>query len=769
MKNKGFLCGLLIFVVTIMTTAFSASAVSIDENNGLASSNYSPSGSISPIGNIDFPEKYDPRETNDVTPVKNQNPLKTCWAFASIGDMEQVVYNQTGIRSDYSEEAMRYVLSNKLLGVVNNSDIGYYNRSADKGGLFQCAAQYLTSINSPISNKISWLSPNKEKDIPYVNSENPWYDELETSHADAYASGVHYERYDLSGSDIARETNIYNMKKAITNYGGIVVSFNSLYQDYYNKSFYCPITKKTNHEVVCVGWDDNYSRENFDEERRPLHDGAWLIKNSHGVNEGDQGFIWISYDDKSLCNNGNGYYCVIDKVSKTSQNEKMLSYDYTPIFGRDYGKTINKNDTASMANVYDISAFKSEYGYVNKVMFYTSNIGAQYDIYIVPIYGSQTINNIGDYGESLSSGNVNYEGYITANLDRQFDFTNIKCDKIVVIVTFSTDSASPKYMCFNNEINTDIDKTTEERQCTYQSVVHKNESYYKNGSSWVDISGGITDNSKGNFCIRPTLVRRTSITQDSTLSAYTKDYYGENVKININLNGNSLFKVTDENGNLLYQDKDYTLYSGASDGSVLRFSAKSSYLSNLNEGESRTIIFEFTDGSNQALVITHRVNIPAVYITGAASYGQTLEAFLADSYNAGDDVSYQWQRSADGSTWSNIDGATSSTYVINFNDIGKYLRVFVSAKSDGIYFYGQARTSAQKGIVTIVYGDVNMDGEVTLQDIETINSFLNGEIEFTTHQHVLADVNGDGNINNTDILLITKFINNEIDYFPVEN
>lgn len=62
-----------------------------------------------------------------------------------------------------------------------------------------------------------------------------------------------------------------------------------------------------------------------------------------------------------------------------------------------------------------------------------------------------------------------------------------------------------------------------------------------------------------------------------------------------------------------------------------------------------------------------------------------------------------------------------------------------------------------------------MDGEVTLQDIETINSYLNGEIEFTTHQHVLADVNGDGNINNTDILLITKFINNEIEYFPVEN
>ena len=372
----------------------------------------------------------------------------------------------------------------------------------------------------------------------------------------------------------------------------------------------------------------------------------------------------------------------------------------------------------------------------------------------------QGIGSVASYGEVLATGCIDYEGFYTAHLNTSYEIPS-GTSKIAVIVQFTNPTSDSLKIIYNAETNTDNN---------YTSCLNVGESFYTDGAnSWKDLSGGTSTTQKGNFCIRPTLVRRTSITQDSTLSAYTKDYYGENVKININLNGNSLFKVTDGSGNILYQDKDFTLSSGASDGSVLRFSAKSSYLSNLNEGESRTIIFEFTDGSNQALVITHRVNIPAVYITGSASYGQTLEAYLADSYNAGDDVSYQWQRSADGSTWSNIDGATSSTYVINFNDIGKYLRVFVSAKSDGIYFYGQARTSAQKGIVTIVYGDVNMDGEVTLQDIETINSYLNGEIEFTTHQHVLADVNGDGNINNTDILLITKFINNEIDYFPVEN
>ncbi len=37
---------------------------------------------------------------------------------------------------------------------------------------------------------------------------------------------------------------------------------------------------KTNHEVVIVGWDDNYSADKFASKNRPSSNGAWIVKNS---------------------------------------------------------------------------------------------------------------------------------------------------------------------------------------------------------------------------------------------------------------------------------------------------------------------------------------------------------------------------------------------------------------------------------------------------------------------------------------------------------
>lgn len=39
---------------------------------------------------------------------------------------------------------------------------------------------------------------------------------------------------------------------------------------------------QANHAVTVVGWDDDYSKENFLEGHQPEHDGAWIVKNSWG-------------------------------------------------------------------------------------------------------------------------------------------------------------------------------------------------------------------------------------------------------------------------------------------------------------------------------------------------------------------------------------------------------------------------------------------------------------------------------------------------------
>ena len=71
-------------------------------------------------------------------------------------------------------------------------------------------------------------------------------------------------------------------------------------------------------------------------------------------------------------------------------------------------------------------------------------------------------------------------------------------------------------------------------------------------------------------------------------------------------------------------------------------------------------------------------------ITGQTYAGKTLTAGVSsnDPDGNGSVTSYTWQSSSDGSNWSNINGATSSTYTVTSSEEGKYIRVTV-AYTDG--------------------------------------------------------------------------------------
>ena len=251
---------------------------------------------------------------------------------------------------------------------------------------------------------------------------------------------------------------------------------------------------------------------------------------------------------------------------------------------------------------------------------------------------------------------------------------------------------------------------------------------------------------------------------------YIREYYGYYTRTDIKLNGNLLYKITDGDGNVLYQDRDYLLTDNAANGYDIRFSATNSYLADLEIGESRNIVFEFTDGENQTLVITRKINIPYIYVTGIFAYGQVLSTTLVDDYgvNATNDVSYQWQRRAEGGTWTNIEGANESTYTIKLNDVGKYLRVFITGKEDGAYFHAQTRSNGTGNIIIIIYGDVDLDGEVSYNDATLVSQYVNNMVQLSTQQMVLADVNGDGYVDNDDATLIVSYVNGNINQFPVE-
>ena len=53
-----------------------------------------------------------------------------------------------------------------------------------------------------------------------------------------------------------------------------------------------------NHAVTIIGWDDNFSADNF--VAKPPADGAWIIQNSWGSDWGDDGCFYMSYYDETL-------------------------------------------------------------------------------------------------------------------------------------------------------------------------------------------------------------------------------------------------------------------------------------------------------------------------------------------------------------------------------------------------------------------------------------------------------------------------------------
>ena len=72
----------------------------------------------------------------------------------------------------------------------------------------------------------------------------------------------------------------------------------------YTVCYYQNTTTTTNHEVLVVGWDDDYPAENFglsSAGAAPAQNGAWLCRNSHGPAwAGGDGYFWVSYYDVSV-------------------------------------------------------------------------------------------------------------------------------------------------------------------------------------------------------------------------------------------------------------------------------------------------------------------------------------------------------------------------------------------------------------------------------------------------------------------------------------
>lgn len=225
--------------------------------------------------------------------IKNQLATGTCWAFANLASLESYFALQdykngkAPVVYDFSEKHMDYATSRVFLNDEIN-EFGF-NRKAGGNGVDGIPIAYLTNGLGAIAEEEMAFDGNADLiDISGIQNKN-----VITQVNDI----VTFPSYSVTDD----KTQIKKqMKEHIMNYGAIKTNINASFNEvgalYCNNSLIYPI----NHSVAIIGWDDEYPIENFHEWNRPENAGAWIAKNSYGPELGDEGFVYISYEDANV-------------------------------------------------------------------------------------------------------------------------------------------------------------------------------------------------------------------------------------------------------------------------------------------------------------------------------------------------------------------------------------------------------------------------------------------------------------------------------------
>ena len=237
------------------------------------------------------------RNTN-LTPVKNQASAGCCWAFATIGAMETNLIKQGyhADQLDFSEAHMAYFSKNIRDNINNDGDESIGTMAYMVGGNELIALAAMAKGSGVVSECV----------MPYDEytknlKESPEYEAKAVDEDKRFLCEAGIESFKL-----INPANTSAIKQAIMQYGSVINTYHapetkeesSLYHNTPNAAYHCPALENinANHATLIVGWDDNFSKENFNEECRPQNDGAWIVRNSWGETYGEGGYFYLSYD-----------------------------------------------------------------------------------------------------------------------------------------------------------------------------------------------------------------------------------------------------------------------------------------------------------------------------------------------------------------------------------------------------------------------------------------------------------------------------------------
>lgn len=320
--------------------------------------------------------------------IKNQGITNQCWAFSAISSLETNLSLSQKLEEvvRFSARHMDYDTSRTFADGINEKG---YGREVGDGGIPNVSFNYLVNGEGAVL----------EEDMPFENNEDKInLSEIEKE-VDTVTTGYSTlpainKTYDSNGNAICSDSTgaIYTeeqleaarniIKDHIVNFGAIAAVTAANYTEYYNNpsnialatAYYCNKAGITrDHAITIVGWDDNYSKTNFNKNNMPKNDGAYIVLNSYGSNVLDNGYYYISYEDVLIETSLHG----VTSAEKVDY-ENIYQNDF---YGGLYPIGAASQDDGYIASVYDRTIAEEEI--LNSVGI-TNTQYAEYEIFVNP-------------------------------------------------------------------------------------------------------------------------------------------------------------------------------------------------------------------------------------------------------------------------------------------------------------------------------------------------------------------------------------------------
>ena len=345
----------------------------------------------------DLPRSYDLRKAGGVTPIKKQQG-GTCWAHGTMAAIESNLL-VSGAWKKFGDNDIP-ALSEYHLDWWNgfnrhqNSDLPDATKDptglrVHQGGDYRVATAYITRGDGVVA-----------ADLPKELGKNPWFDKtpdrLHPSYKRYYVRDVEWFTI---GDNLE---NIDTIKRRIVSQGALgtamAVNKGLMAKDFVH---YQPLkhASRPNHAIAIVGWDDD--KVSSDPDKKLPKPGCWLIKNSWGIQKGDQGYYWISYFDKVCCRDP-------EMGAVSFRNVEPMKYSH--VYYHDYhGWRATIRDISKACNVFTAADSHQ----LASVSFYTAADNVRYTATIYSRFEKGQLQ-----GElSSKSGEVRITGFHTIDLD----------------------------------------------------------------------------------------------------------------------------------------------------------------------------------------------------------------------------------------------------------------------------------------------------------------------------------------------------------------